>query len=147
MENAYAGRLAEKARDITVEIKRPGKIALYIEPYALFDWHIEPGAETDVVAVLYKEGVGGATPAGKRMEGLAPSTEFRNLLPSSVDERCRDLRRTWSPPNNVPAVLLLDHELRSLTGRSLETLLTKESDVVLQPPTESETARWLFTVR
>ena len=147
MENAYANRLPEQARDITVEVTRPGKVILYLEPFAPFNWHVKPGPNTEIVGVVYKEGVGGATPAGKRVEGISLTVAIRNIIPAAMDKICDEFRRRWQTANNAPSILTLDHELNSLTGRGLDSMLTRESDAVLQSATDSEKARWRFTVR
>ena len=138
MENAHANRLFEQARDITVEVTRPGKVTLYLEPFAPFNWHVKPGPKTEITAVMYKEGVGGATPAGKRVEGISSTAEIRNIRPAGMDKICNDLQGLGQTANNAPAILTLDHELNSLTGRGLDSILTKEGDAVLQPATDSE---------
>lgn len=147
MENAHANRLPEQAGDITVEVTRPGRVTLYLEPFAPFNWHVKPGPNTEIVGVVYKEGVSGATPAGKRLEGISSTVEIRNIRPAGMDKICNDLQGLRQTANNAPAILTLDHELNSLTGRGLDLILTKEGDAVLQPATESEKARWRFTVR
>lgn len=147
MENAHANGLVEQAQDITVEVTRPGKVTLYLEPFALFNWHVKPGPKTEITAVVYKEGVGGATPAGKRVEGISSSVEIRNIRQAGMDKICNDLQGPGQTANNAAAILALDYELKSLTGRGLDSILTKEADAVFQPATASETAHWRFAVR
>jgi hypothetical protein len=129
-------------RRIDVIVKRPGKVALYLEKSnGRTDWHILPSAQTQITNVVLSQAplrlsrVGGSLveEPGQHSEirGLDPSVPIQTIPRRPAVGTGSDCD-SFRPPRHAylggPAALLLDQDLQVLAGRGLDSLLRNTND-------------------
>jgi hypothetical protein len=132
-----ASRLAPAVarRRIDVIVKRPGKVALYLEKSSgRRDWQIPPSAQTQITNVVLSEAPGWLS----RVRGAEPLSHVFGLEPSVRIQRTSDCN-SFQPRGHAylggPAALELDRDLQIQAGRGLDALLRRTNDGSWPPAT------------
>jgi hypothetical protein len=109
-------------RRVDVIVKRPGKVALYLEldGGGRTDWHILPSAQTQITNVVLGEAA--------QVRGLDPSVPVVPIIATPIDSGCYEFIPGSYAYLGGPAVLALDQGLQVLVGRGLDSLLRKTND-------------------
>jgi hypothetical protein len=123
-----AGVRDPSRRRVDVFVKRPGKVALYLEIWGgRTDWHVVPSPTTQVSRVLL-----GAPPPlsgeGDKVHGIDASVSVSSTWVERWDAPCGKFNPSRSAYLGGPAALALDEGLKVLTGRGLDHLVRNEND-------------------
>lgn len=117
-----AGQNASPRR-IDVIVKRPGRVALYLEMWARrTNWHIFPLENTQITDVVLGDL---ASRKWSEVHGLSPSIPVQTI---PVSSGCSPFYPGGHAYLGGPAVLALDRDLQVLAGRGLDTLLRNTND-------------------
>jgi len=114
-------------RRIDVTVKRPGKVALYLEMWGgRTDWHIFPSAQTQITNVVLGD-ITSREPWSE-VRGLDPSVPVQTISSKPMDRACNQFVPARYAHLGGPAVLALDQGLQVLVGRGLDSLLRRTND-------------------
>ena len=141
---------ASVRRQVDVIVKRPGKIALYLEMWGgAIDWYIRPTPSSEITAVL----LGSLDSRDRRdaVHGVASTVPVQSIIvrPPPINPRPSAECYNFSPSRTAhlggPAALALDEGLKVLAGRGLNRLLrvTNEGD---WPPITADGPRLTFVI-
>jgi hypothetical protein len=120
-------------RRIDVIVKRPGKIALYLEMWGgRTDWHVAPSAQTQITNIVMADVVG-TSQTWHEVHGLDPSIPIQRptAKPSGAD--CYRLIPTRYAHLGGPAVQAWDQLRQVQAGRELDQILRQTNDGTWPP--------------
>jgi hypothetical protein len=113
-------------RQIDVLIKRPGKVALYLEmDSGRTNWHILPSPQTEITSIVRGEFT---SEKWTRIDGAPRSVPIRPLLDDPSRSRCYVFNPGRFTHLGGPAIQALNASLRVLSGRELDSIVRKTND-------------------
>jgi hypothetical protein len=113
-------------RQIDVLVKRPGKVALYLEmDGAQTNWSILPSPRTEITNIVLGDL---ATQNRTRIDGVPPSVPIQSLLDSSTHSDCYVFNPGQYAHLGGPAVQALNESLRVLIGQKLHSITRATND-------------------
>jgi hypothetical protein len=117
-----AGAQDQSRRRVDIVVKRPGRVALYLEMFGgRTDWHIAAAPGTEVVALVIGSLHSWWGGAGDQVHGV-PASAVVELRQRSCPLPRRDAHV------GGPAAPLLDESLKVLVGRGLDRLVREIND-------------------
>jgi hypothetical protein len=117
------GAVDPTRRRVDVLVKRPGKVALYLEiSGGRTDWHIVASPATHIDRVL----LGGARIGEDKVHGIDASVPVSSTRASDLN--CSSFNLSRDAHHGGPAALKLDEQLKVLAGRGLDRLVRDTND-------------------
>jgi hypothetical protein len=122
------GAVDPSRRRVDVLVKRPGKVALYLEiSGGRTDWHIMASPVTHIDTVL----LGAARLGEDKVHGIDASVPVTSTRAS--DLKCSAFNLSRDAHHGGPAALALDEQLKVLAGRGLDLLVRNTNDAHWPP--------------
>jgi hypothetical protein len=126
------GAGGDMRRQVDILVKRPGKIALYLEMWNRpTDWHIKPSPSSEITAVLLLGGLD-FRGQGDAVHGVESSVPVQSIRAQLGSNAFRNECFHFNPSRNAylggPAALALDEGLKVLAGRGLDRMLRATDD-------------------
>jgi hypothetical protein len=132
------GAVDASRRRVDVLVKRPGKVALYLEMWGgRTDWHIAPSPATQISSVLLAALTTWAQ--GDKVHGLDSSVPVSSAYAPAGKTPCYLFNPSRYAYLGGPAALALNERLKVRAGRGLDRLLRSTNDGTW-PPISSDPA-------
>jgi hypothetical protein len=124
---AYRPAAVDKSeRHIDLLIKRPGKVALYLEmDSGRTNWHVLPSPQTEITNIILGEF---ATQNWMRIDGVPSSVAIRPFLDNRSSADCYAFNPGRDAHLGGPAIQSLNAGLHVLTGRELDSITRETND-------------------
>ena len=124
---AYRPAAVDKSeRQIDLVVKRPGKVALYLEmDSGRTNWHILPSLQTEVTNIILGEI---SSQIWMRIDGVPPSVPILPLLDQPSSSDCYYFNPGRQAYLGGPAIQALNASLKVLSGRELDSISRQTND-------------------
>jgi hypothetical protein len=139
------GAMDTSRRRVDVVVKRPGRIALYLEMWGgRTDWHIiaDPGSE---IAAVLLGSLSLPSGEGDRVFGPFDPSRLQQLRPKG-GQPCVTLTPSRYAHLGGPAAIVLDESLKRLVGRGLDRLVKEINSGDWPPVTDNDGRNVSFVV-
>jgi hypothetical protein len=132
------GAVDTSRRRVDVLVKRPGKVALYLEMWGgRTDWHVVPSPETRITGVVLAE-LPRLWKRGDQVHGLDSSVPV--VSPYAGKAPCYHFNPSRHAHLGGPAALALDESLKVVAGHGLDRLVRSINDGTWPPASSNPEA-------